>query len=87
MVHSTTLVVDVWLAFVFCFALFLFVSGAACGRSWVHRWSPKFLGFGPFHFLLNGFDVQLSLCRSCNRNKVNNGGLEVSCTVTMHSFR
>lgn len=49
--------VGVWLAFAFCFVLLLFVGGAAAGGSWVHWWSPQFLDFGFFHFLLNGLDV------------------------------
>lgn len=78
--------VSVWLAFAFCFVLLLFVGGAAGGGSWVHWWSPQFLGFSFFHFLLDGLDVQLAFCGSCDRNEVNKWGIEVSCTVTVHGF-
>lgn len=57
--------VSLWLAFVLSFSLFLLVCGGAGRRSWVHWRSPQFLGFGFFHFVLDGIDVQLAICRSC----------------------
>ena len=77
--------VTVRLAFAFCLVLFLLVCGAA-GGSWVHWWSTQFLGFGSLHFLLDGLDVQLAFCGSCDRNKFNKDETEISCSVTVQSL-
>lgn len=57
-----------WLAFVLQFLLLLVVrAAAAAGGVWIGRRSPELLAFGPFHFLLEGLDVQLAFGRGCNR--------------------
>lgn len=67
--HFTAAVASLWLAFVFEFLLLLLVCAAAGRRIGVHRWSPQFLGFGFFHFLLDGVDVQLACRGSWNGNE------------------
>lgn len=74
--------VSVRLAFALCFVLFLFVCGAAAGWSRVHRWSTQFLCFGFFHFVLNGLDVKLAFCGSCNRNEVAWLAVLSGCTIS-----
>lgn len=70
----------VWLAFGFCFLLFVCADG---GWSWDHWWSPQFLHFGFFHFVLDGFNVQLSFCRGCDVAEWE----EVSSAFKVNSFR
>lgn len=58
-----------WLTLVFCFALLVGASAAAAGRCRAHWWGSQFLGFRSLHLHLNGFDVQLAFCRTCDRNR------------------
>lgn len=67
--HFTAAVASLWLAFAFEFLLLLVCAAAAGRRIGVHRGSPQFLGFGFFHFLLDGVDVQLAFRGSWNGNE------------------
>lgn len=61
------------LAFVFRFALLV----AAAGRCHAHWWGSQFLGFGFLHLHLDGFDVQLAFCGTCD-------GTEVHVSLSRH---
>lgn len=70
----------VHISFFLAFALlFLFDGGAVCRRCWAHRWSTQFLCFGFFHFLLDGIDVQFTLCRSFDIVETEQNVSEISC--------
>lgn len=67
--HFTAAVASLRLTLVFEFLLLLVCAAAAGRRIGVHRWSTQFLGFGFFHFLLDGLDVQLAFWGSWNGNE------------------
>uniref|UniRef100_A0A8D3CR68 4Fe-4S ferredoxin-type domain-containing protein n=2 Tax=Scophthalmus maximus TaxID=52904 RepID=A0A8D3CR68_SCOMX len=55
------------LTFIASYAVHCFYPDVFCyERSWVHRWSPQFLGLGFSHSILDGLDVQLAIYRSCD---------------------